>query len=308
MPDESHMMSNNRSGDDKNPAIEFRHVSMSFDGKPALRDISFVLQRGEMIVLTGDSGSGKSVLLHLAIGLLRPDEGQILIEGREIDNLDETQLLAIRGGSMGMVFQEDALFTGISVYDNAAFRLVEHERSEAEVQRAVTEVLDFVHLTNDKDLMPEALSGGMKRRLEIARALIGWPSIMLYDEPTYALDPLIAGEVLDLIIRARDAHHISSIYVTKELHEIPHLATRRALTGENGVVTLRNAGEELELPLRVMLLEDGEIAFMDTRRKFETSALPVVTHLTHPGTEKPVVAFYIPDPWSKKRKPRERIL
>lgn len=301
-------MSNDRSGDVENPAIEFRHVSLSFDGKPALRDVSFVLQHGEMLVLTGDSGSGKSVLLHLAIGLLRPDEGQIFIEGREIDNLDETELLAIRGGSMGMVFQEEALFTGMSVYDNAAFRLVEHAHSEEEVQRAVTEVLDFVHLTDDIDLMPEALSGGMKRRLEIARALVGWPSIMLYDEPTNALDPLNAGQVLDLIIRARDAHHISSIYVTKELHEIPHLATRRALTDENGVATVRDVGEELELALRVMLLEDGEIVFFDTRREFETSALPVVTHLTHPENERPIVDFYIPDPWSKRRKPRERIL
>lgn len=302
------MKSDDRSRDVNIPAIEFRHVSLSFDGKPALRDVSFVVQRGEMILLTGESGSGKSVLLHLAIGLIKPDEGQIFIGGREIDNLDEEELLAIRGGSMGMVFQEDALFTGMSVYENTAFRLVEHGWTESDVNSVVMEVLKFVSLTDDRDLMPEELSGGMKRRLEIARALVGWPTVMLYDEPTYALDPLNSGQVLDLIIRARDVHHISSLYVTKELHEIPYLASRRAYKNENGDVTVRDVGEDLELPLRVMLLDDGEIVFMDTRRNFEASVLPVVTHLTHPESEKPIVEFYIPDPWSRKRKPREKIL
>lgn len=290
------------------PAIEFRHVSLSFDDKPALRDISFTLQRGEMVALTGASASGKSVLMHLAIGLLKPDEGQIFIHGHEIDNLDEDQLIAIRGGSMGMVFQEDSLFTGMSVYDNTAFRLVEHGWAEDEVQRIVTEVLQFVGLEDDMYMMPEELSGGMKRRLEIARALIGWPSIMLYDEPTYALDPLKAGQVLDLIIRARDIHSISSLYVTKELHEIPYLARRRAFINEKGEVVVQDVGEDLELPLKVMLLEEGAIVFMDTRKAFEASALPVVTHLTHPESNTRLVEFYIPDPWSKKRKPREKIL
>lgn len=299
---------NDRIDDVDKPAIEFSHVSMSFDDKLVLRDMSFELKRGEMMVLTGESGSGKSVLLHLAIGLLKPDEGQIYIEGCEIDNLDEEQLLPIRGGSMGMVFQEDALFTGMSVYDNAAIRLVEHGWSEDRVRNVATEILEFVGLADDKALLPEELSGGMKRRLEIARALVGWPSIMLYDEPTYALDPLNAAQVLDLIIRARDVHRISSLYVTKELHEIPYLAKRRALTDENGVITVEDVEEDLELPLRVMLLEDGEIVYMGTRREFEASALPRVTRLTHPENARPIVDYYIPDPWSKRRKSRERIL
>jgi len=290
------------------PAIEFRNVSLSFDGKAALRDVSFILPHGEMVVLTGESASGKSVLLHLAIGLLKPDQGEIFVDGREIESLEEQELLAIRGGLMGMVFQEDALFTGMSVYDNTAFRLVEHGWPESDVSRIVTEVLNFVDLTDDKDLMPEELSGGMKRRLEIARALVGWPAIMLYDEPTYALDPIMAGQVLDLIIRARDVHHISSFYVTKELHEIPYLARRRAFTDQNGAVTVTDVERDQELPMRVMLLEDGAIVFFDTRRKFEESALPVVTHLTHPAKKKLIVDFYIPDPWSKRRKPKEKIL
>jgi len=165
-------------------AIEFRNVSLSFDDHEVLQDVSFTLDRGEMIVLTGVSGSGKSLLLRLAMGLIKPDAGQIFIEGREIENLNEPELLNIRGGLMGMVFQEDSLFTGLSVYENAAYRLEEHGWSEDEVQRAVTEVLQFVGLDGEEAKLPEELSGGMKRRLEIARALIGWPRIMLFDEPT----------------------------------------------------------------------------------------------------------------------------
>jgi phospholipid/cholesterol/gamma-HCH transport system ATP-binding protein len=206
------------------PAIEFRNVFLSFDGHQVLHDVSFILKRGEMILLTGVSGSGKSVLLRLAMGLLKPDSGQIFIEGREIENLNESDLLDIRGGLMGMVFQEDSLFTGLPVFENAAYRLEEHGWTEEEIERAVTEVLRFVGLDGEEEKFPEELSGGMKRRLEIARALIGWPRIMLFDEPTMSLDPLAALKVLDLVIRARDVNHISSLYVTKKLYELDYLA------------------------------------------------------------------------------------
>ena len=125
---------------------------------------------------------------------------------------------------MGMVFQEDSLFTGLPVYENAAYRLEEHGWSEEEIERAVKEVLRFVGLDGEEEKFPEELSGGMKRRLEIARALIGWPRIMLFDEPTMSLDPLAAIKVLDLILRARDINQISSLYVTKKIHEIHYLA------------------------------------------------------------------------------------
>src|SRR2546422_5314095 len=179
------------------PAIEFQGVSLSFDDRPALVNISFQLDRGELICLTGVSGSGKSVLLHLAMGLLKPDAGQIFIDGREIKMLDESELLAVRGGLMGMVFQEDSLFSGLTVYENAAYRLDEHGWSDEEIEKAVGEVLQFVGLKGEEDKLPEDLSGGMKRRLEIARALIGWPQIMLFDEPTMSLDPIAAIKVLD---------------------------------------------------------------------------------------------------------------
>lgn len=290
------------------PALEFRHVSLSFEGVRALSDVSFKIGHGEMVFITGASGSGKTTVLRLAMGLLRPDEGQIFVEGREIEELSEDELLAIRGGLMGMVFQEDALFTGLTVYDNVAYRLVEHGWQEEATAQAVSEVLRFVRLDGDAERYPEELSGGMKRRVEIARALVGWPSIMLYDEPTSGLDPLTATHILDLIIRARDRHAITSLYVTKELHEIPYLATHTAAQSAEGEVEIVEA-DGAHLPRTVvLLLEEGQIVWTGSPEEFQKSALPVVTHLTHPETGARIVDFYIPDPWSKKRRPKEEIL
>src|SRR5689334_10640206 len=170
------------------PAIEFRQVSLSFDEQRVLNDINFKLRRGEMIFITGESGAGKSVLLRLAIALEHPDSGQVLIEGLDVGPLDEVELLDLRGARMGIVFQEDSLFTGLNVYENVAYRLEEHSVPEAETDKAVMEVLRFVGLDQDAEKLPAQLSGGMRRRLEIARALIGWPSIMLFDEPASGLD------------------------------------------------------------------------------------------------------------------------
>ena len=242
------------------PAIEFRNVFLSFDNTAALNGVSFTLDQGEMILLTGISGSGKSVLLRLAMGLLKPDSGQILIEGREIQELKEAELIGLRGGLMGMVFQEDSLFTGLPVYENAAYRLEEHGWSEDEIEKAVAEVLCFVGLEGEESKFPEELSGGMKRRLEIARALIGWPRIMLFDEPTMSLDPIAALKVLDLVIRARDINQISSLYVTKKIHEVPYLTNYRAQT-LNGEIRIVEAPSTNLPKTRVIVLEEGRIAF-----------------------------------------------
>src|SRR5512132_398476 len=237
------------------PVLEFRNVSIAYNDKPALVDLNFKLYQGEMILLTGESGSGKSVLLRLAMGLQKPDCGQIFVGDREIETLDESELLAIRGGLMGMVFQEDSLFNGLTVYENAAYRLEEHGWSEEKIEKAVGEVLHFVGLNGEEEKLPEELSGGMKRRLEIARALIGWPRIMLFDEPTMSLDPLAALRVLDLIIRARDINHISSLYVTKKIHELPYLANFRAETGAGGNITTVEASRAKLPRTRVIVLD-----------------------------------------------------
>lgn len=290
------------------PVIEFRNVSLSFDNTAALKGVSFTLNRGEMILLTGVSGSGKSVLLRLAMGLLQPDSGEILIEGKEIQALDESALVTLRGGVMGMVFQEDSLFTGLPVYENAAYRLEEHGWTEDEIERAVAEVLRFVGLEGEENKFPEELSGGMKRRLEIARALIGWPRIMLFDEPTMSLDPLAALKVLDLVLRARDINQISSLYVTKKIHEIPYLANYRAETLTNSELRIVEAPATNLPKTRVIVLEEGRIAFDGSAAEFAGSDLKVIQDLStldrHDHTHEP----YFPDPWDKRRHPAETIL
>lgn len=288
--------------------LEFRNVSVAFDDKPALVDISFQLCQGEMIFLTGESGSGKSVLLRLAMGLLKPDSGQIFIGDREIETLDESDLLAIRGGLMGMVFQEDSLFTGLSVYENAAYRLEEHGWTEQNIQKAVTEVLHFVRLDGDEQKLPEHLSGGMKRRLEIARAMIGWPSIMLFDEPTMGLDPIVALKVLDLIIRARDINNISSIYVTKKAYELPYLTNYVAVDEEKNEIVIHEAPPDKLPRTRIILLESGKVAFIGSLAEFQDCDLPSVKRLLTSDQHDHSADPYFPDPWDKSRQPRGKLL
>jgi phospholipid/cholesterol/gamma-HCH transport system ATP-binding protein len=289
------------------PALEFRNVSVAFDDKSALIDLSFQLHKGEMIFVTGESGSGKSILLRLAMGLLKPDAGQIFVGDREIETLDESELLAIRGGFMGMVFQEDSLFTGLSVYENVAYRLEDHNWRKQDIQKAVTEVLDFVGLAGEEDKLPEHLSGGMKRRLEIARALVGWPSIMLFDEPTMSLDPLVALQVLDLVIRARDINKISSIYVTKKLYELSYLSNYVALKDDDRI-TINEASSD-KLPMtRIIVLEAGQIAFTGSLWEFQDSDLAAVRKLRTLDQHNHSADPYFPDPWDKSRQPLEKLL
>lgn len=288
------------------PVLEFRDVSIAFDDKPALVNVSFQLHQGEMIVITGQSGSGKSILLWLAMGLLKPDAGRIFVGDREIELLNESELLNIRGGLMGMVFQEDSLFTGLSVYDNAAYRLEEHGWTKQNIKKAVTEVLQFVGLEGEEEKLPEQLSGGMKRRLEIARALIGWPSIMLFDEPTMNLDPIVAVQVLDLIMRARDINKIASIFVTKKAHEIPYLANYVALEEEGGVV-IREARSDQLPRTTIMVLEDGRIVFAGGYREFQNSNLASVQKLRSLKHVHSAAPYFL-DPWDKSRPLRERFL
>jgi phospholipid/cholesterol/gamma-HCH transport system ATP-binding protein len=268
--------------------LEFDRVSLSFDGLPALVDVSFTLRRGQTIFVTGASGAGKSVLLRLALGLLRPDAGHIYLQGSTLDALSEDELLGLRGRLVGMVFQEQAAFTGLSVYDNTAFNLVEHGWAEAEVDKAVWEMLRFVGLQDDAEKLPEELSGGMERRLEVARSLIGWPPVMLYDEPASGLDPINSEQVLRLIARAREQHGVSALFVTKDMSEIEVLS-------QNG------GGPEAS----VLVLDAGRVIFHGPPKDFFASDLPAVTRLTQADNGTRLSDFYTPDPWSKKRKPRE---
>ena len=283
------------------PAIEFRHVSISFDELQVLRDVSFVLHPNEMLLITGASASGKSVLLNLAMGMLRPDAGQIFVQGREISALEEDEILAIRGERLGLVFQEEALFSDRDVYENAAYRLEEHDWPEDKVDAAVREILTFVGLEHDMEKEVFELSGGMKRRLELARAIIGWPPIMLFDEPTSGLDPINAYQVRDMIIRAREFHQMSSLYVSKAMHEIQYLATHYAQKDETGNTMVLEADADHRPRTRVLVLDEGKIVFLGSHEEFLNSHLPVIIQLTHPQPSATNPNFHTPDPWNKKR-------
>jgi len=284
-------------------AVEFRNVSISFDEKRGIEDVSFCLESGQMICVTGTSGSGKSVLLRVASGLLIPDSGEVLIGGRSIKGLDEQELLAVRGEWMGIVFQEPSLFTGMTVYDNTAYRLDERGWPEADAERAVLEILRFVGLEDEVDKLPEELSVGMGRRLEFARAFVGWPKIMVFDEATSGLDPINARIMLDLMIRARDIHQISCLYVTKEIHEIPYLASHSASRSQTGEILIRKLEnrDDVDENFSVLVLQNGNVAFRGTATEFETTDLQAVTGLTHPKPGASASDTYIADPWKSSK-------
>jgi phospholipid/cholesterol/gamma-HCH transport system ATP-binding protein len=290
-------------------AIEFRDVSIGFDGRLVLDRISFSVGQGEMICVTGDSQSGKSVLLRLAIGFLTPDEGDVLIDGQSLTHRTEPELLALRRQRMGMVFQENALFTGKTVFENAAYRLVDQGWPEEKIEEAVLEVLTYVGLQTDLEKPAEELSGGMKRRLEFARALIGWPSIMLFDEPTSGLDPINARSVLDLVLRARDLRQVSSLFVTKSMHEIPYLAYHRARRLVEGQVLIEevnpSSSQADQVAMRVLVLDAGRVAFLGSSTAFLGSDAAAVRHLLHPISQEQHQHFECDDPWQQNRKGRD---
>jgi len=210
--------------------IEGIHLQKAFETTTVLRDVSFALDKGETLVVMGGSGSGKTVLLRLIAGLLRPDAGQIRVFGQDIEHLSEEELLPIRR-RLGYVFQGAALFDSLTVYENVAYPLREHTRlEEEEIRRRVVHFLSLVGL-NDSVLgqLPAELSGGMRKRVGIARALIGEPEVMLYDEPTAGLDPTNSKMVAELIVRMGEGVCDSSIVVTHDLDLTKTVADRVAV-------------------------------------------------------------------------------
>ena len=218
--------------------IELKHVHKSFGDKPVLRDVGFRVEDGETLALIGGSGSGKSTLLRLMIGLDRPTAGEIWINGREISGLDEESLDEVRL-SMGMVFQYSALFDSMTVGDNVAFGLREHtDHSEEKIRDLVREKLSLVGLPNAADMMPGELSGGMKKRVSLARALAFGPSIIFYDEPDSGLDPVMTRKIDDLIVETQKKLGVTSIVVTHDMESACLVANRIAMLYEGEIVAM----------------------------------------------------------------------
>ena len=253
------------------PAIEFRDVYLSFDDQKILNGISFKVKRGETKIILGRSGGGKSTTIRLLLGLLKPDSGQIFVDGEDITTFSETEMMRVRQ-KMGMVFQEGALFDSLSVYDNVAYRLHEQGVAEDEVEREVRRMLMFVDLEDAIEKMPSELSGGMRRRVGIARALVGDPKIVMFDEPTAGLDPPTARTICELAIKLRDLEDVSSIFVTHEMQNLEYLCSEYASVNENGEIVFEEEGEKLCLiNTEIIMLRDGEIIFKGKDEEFRAS-------------------------------------
>ncbi len=246
------------------PAIEFRDVVLAFDDKVILNKLSFKVNKGETRIILGGSGGGKSTIIKLVLGLLKPDSGRVFVDGEDITEYNEVQMMSVRK-KIGMVFQEGALFDSLSVYDNVAYRLHEQGLKEEDVEPEVRRMLRFVNLEDAIDKMPSELSGGMRRRVGIARALIGDPKIVLFDEPTAGLDPPTARTICELAMKLRDLEDVSSIFVTHEMNNVEYLCSEYAVVNEEGQVVFEREGERLCLiNSKVMMIREGNIIFSGT--------------------------------------------
>ncbi len=244
------------------PAIQLKNVSKYYDDQCVLKDISFTVRRGETKIILGGSGSGKSTILKLIIGLEKPDEGEIWVDGEETTRYEESRLNEVRA-KIGMVFQEGALFDSLTVEENVAYRLYEQTNlNEEEIETIVRQTLGFVDLEEALHKMPAELSGGMRRRAGIARALVGNPKIMLYDEPTAGLDPIVARTINELVIKLRDLEGVSSVFVTHRLRDAFTMA-REFLGVRKGRMEYLSE-EESQICLintSFIMLREGQIIF-----------------------------------------------
>jgi phospholipid/cholesterol/gamma-HCH transport system ATP-binding protein len=257
-------------------AIEFRDVTLSFDDKVILDGLSFKVNRGETKIILGGSGGGKSTTIKLILGLLKPDSGRILVDGEDITDYSEAEMMKVRK-KIGMVFQEGALFDSLSVYDNVAYRLHEQGVPEEEVEQEVRRMLRFVNLEDAIDKMPIELSGGMRRRVGIARALVGGPKIVMFDEPTAGLDPPTARTICELAIKLRDLEDVSSIFVTHEMNNVKYLTSEYAVVNDEGEIVFEQEGQRLCLTnTKVLMLRGGKIIFEGTDEALHRNEDPYI--------------------------------
>jgi phospholipid/cholesterol/gamma-HCH transport system ATP-binding protein len=245
-------------GDPSAPVVSFEHVSIGFDGHSVLLDISFQARSGEMVIILGPAGGGKSILLKLANGLIPPDAGRVKLFGQDINKLSQAEMFNFRS-HIGMVFQESALFDSLSVRDNVSYRLIEEHDNQEDIDRRVVECLHFVELEHAIDKFPDELSGGMRRRVAIARAIITQPQLLLYDSPTGGLDPITSTTIIELVMKQRDVYESTALLVTHRLQDAFTLATHRFNLQENRMERIENDGVDPNTTL--MVLKEGHIAF-----------------------------------------------
>jgi len=257
------------------PALVFENVSIAFEGRDVLDGISFQLPHGETKAIFGVAGSGKSTILKLALGLIKPDDGRIWVLGSEVTAMTEEDLFALRR-RIGMVFQESALFDSLTVRENVAFRLLEEgDVTEEEVEEPVREVLSFVELEPTIDLFPSELSGGMRRRVAIARAIIAHPEVLLYDSPTGGLDPVTSTTIIELIVKQRDVSKTSALMVTHRLQDAFMMATHY-FDIKTGALKELPPGQRGEVPMSFLILRDGKIIFDGDLRELANCADPYI--------------------------------
>jgi phospholipid/cholesterol/gamma-HCH transport system ATP-binding protein len=248
--------------------VEVKDVSIQFTRKPVLKNISFTVERGETLVILGPAGCGKSVLMKLVNGLLKPDTGEITVFGQRIDTMRERDLFKFRS-RIGMVFQESALFDSLSVADNVAYRLHEEGMPEEEAHKKVVEALHFVDLDHAIDKFPSELSGGMRRRVSIARAIISQPDLILYDSPTGGLDPITSTTIIELVVKQRDVSHATSLVITHRLQDAFVIARNRFNQQDNKMEEIPDNG--IDESTRFLVLNEGKVVFHgDTRELVHT--------------------------------------
>jgi phospholipid/cholesterol/gamma-HCH transport system ATP-binding protein len=240
------------------PVVEFSNVSIAFEREPVLRNVSFTVAHGEMRILLGPAGVGKSVIMKLANGLLTPDSGEVRIFGRLLSDLTPREIFEIRA-HIGMVFQESALFDSLNVEDNVAYRLEEERCDPKEIHDRVVEALRFVELEQAIDKFPSELSGGMRRRVSIARAIISKPDLILYDSPTGGLDPITSTTIIELIVKQRDVSQTTSLLITHRIQDAFTLATHRFDSATSKMQLIPDGG--IDPATKFLVLNDGRIVF-----------------------------------------------
>jgi phospholipid/cholesterol/gamma-HCH transport system ATP-binding protein len=240
------------------PVLAFNDVTIAFDGPPVLEKISFAVAASETRILLGPAGVGKSVLLKLANGLLRPDQGSVRLFGNDITRMPEEALFPLRSRT-GMVFQEGALFDSLTIRDNVGYQLIQENVADEIIDERVRKVLQFVELEETFSFYPASLSGGMRRRVAIARALIHQPELLLYDSPTGGLDPVTSTTIIELIVKERDFSLIPSIMVTHRLQDAFMMATHRFDPEQGHMVPLPKG--QTDPGTTFLMLEEGRLIF-----------------------------------------------